>query len=189
MKEPICVKMNGHVKIRDKDTQEVILDESNAIHPQHMASIIAKALSRESNGYIFSLAFGNGGTFLNSSNQLVYRPSNTVGIANLYNTTYTVQVDDQTAGTSSTNSVISSPSSAPSISSLITITAQLGANEPTGQALTDNVTLNPNSLFTFNEMGLKSSDGLLLSHLVFSPVEKTANRAFEIIYTLTVSVS
>jgi hypothetical protein len=36
---------------------------------------------------------------------------------------------------------------------------------------------------------LKAADGSLLTHLVFSPFEKTANRAFLIIYTLTISVS
>jgi hypothetical protein len=189
MKESLQVKLHGHVLIRDADTHEVIVDKCNAIHPQHMASVIAKALARDLNGYIFSLSFGNGGTFLNSSNQLVYRPPNTVGAAQLYSQTYNVQVDEQSTGTPSTNSVISAPSVAPAITSIITITAQLNANEPSGQATADNVTTNPNSTFTFDEIGLMAPGNLLLSHLVFSPFEKTANRAFQIIYTLTVSVS
>ena len=191
MKEPIQVKIDGHVIIRDVVTCEVVFDETNAIHPQNMALVIARALSRDPNGYIFNLVFGNGGTFLNSSNQIVFRPPNTVGASTLYNQTYSVQVDDQSAGTPNTNSVISSQSTARAITSIITVTAELNASEPNGQASADNVTTNPNSTFTFDELGLTTNDSppLLLSHLIFSPFEKTANRAFQVIYTLTVSVS
>ncbi len=114
-----------------------------------------------------------------------------VGASTLYNQTYSVQVDDQSAGTPNTNSVISSQSTAPAITSIITVTAELNASEPNGQASADNVTTNPNSTFTFDELGLTTNDSppLLLSHLIFSPFEKTANRAFQVIYTLTVSVS
>ena len=53
----------------------------------------------------------------------------------------------------------------------------------------DGVTTNPNSAFTFDELGLKTVDGLLLSHIVFNPIEKNAQRELIISYTLTVSVS
>jgi hypothetical protein len=189
MKEKLNVSVNGHVMIRDAVTNEVIVDKCNAIHPQNMAYVIAKALSRDSNGYIYKLCFGNGGTFFNSSNQIVYRPPNTVGSADLYGLTYEVQVDDQSTGTPSTNSVASSQSASPAITSIVTITAQLNANEPAGQASADNVTTDPDAPFMFDEVGLKTTDDLLLSHLIFSPFEKTANRAFLIVYTLTISVS
>jgi hypothetical protein len=193
MKESLQVNIKGRMVIRDVETNEVCLDQCNAIHPQNMASVIARALSRDPNGYIYFLSFGNGGTFLNTNNQLVFRPPNTIGAANLYNPTYTIQVDEQSSGTPATNSTISAQSTPPAITSVITITAQLNANEPSGQAVADNITTNVNGAtkapFIFDEVGLKSSDGLLLSHLVFTPFEKTANRAFLIIYTLTVSVS
>jgi hypothetical protein len=191
MKEMLQVGVNGRVKIFDADTKELILDKCNAIHPQHCALIIAKALSRDitTSPGIFSLNFGNGGTFYNSSNQLVYRPPNTVGAATLYNQTYSVQVDDQAVGTPPTNSVTAAPATSPSINSIVTITAQLNANEPSGQAVADNITTNPDAPYMFDEIGLKSSDGLLLSHVITSPIEKTANRAFFIIYTLTISIS
>lgn len=191
MKEQLRVKMNGHVVIRDLVSNEIVVDESNAIHPQNMALIIARALSRDivTSPGIFSMAFGNGGTFFNSSNVLIYRPPNTIGSsATLYNQTYSVQVDDQTAGAGA-NSVTYAPSTNPAITSIVTVIAQLSAGEPVGQATADNVTVDPNAPFVFDEVGLKSSDGLLLSHLIFSPFEKTANRAFLITYTLTISVS
>jgi hypothetical protein len=186
--ENFRIKVNGHVQIKDSDGN-VLLDKKNAIHPQNMATVIARGLSRDADGYIYKLCFGNGGTFFNSSGQIVYRPPNTIGTADLYNLTYEVNVDDQSTGTPVTNSVTSSASPSPAITSIVTITTQLNANEPAGQAVQDNVTVDPESLFTFDEIGLKSPDGLLLSHLVFNPFEKTGNRAFLITYTLTISVS
>jgi hypothetical protein len=179
----------GRVVIHDQATGEMVLDKKNAIHPQNMALVIARALARDDNGYIFNLCFGNGGTFLNSSGQINYRAPNVIGAADLYNVTYVVQVDDQSIGTPPANSVVSLPSPTPATTAMIVVTAQLSASEPAGQAPADNITTNTESLFTFDEIGLKTQDGLLLSHLVFSPIEKTANRSFLITYTLTVSVS
>lgn len=189
MKDLIKIGTMGRVVIQDVETGEVIMNKSNAIHPQHMALILSRGISRDQNGYIFSIAFGNGGTFLNSVNQIVYRPPITIGNATLYNQTYSVQVDDQSTGTPSTNSVTSSPSTNPAITSIVTIIAQLNSTEPAGQAVTDNLTTSVNSTYTFNEMGLMSPDGLLLTHLTFNPFEKTSNRAFLVTYTLTIGVS
>ena len=191
MNEIVKTEIKGRMIIRDLETNEIVRDHTNAIHPQNMALLIARALSRDSNGYIYSLSFGNGGTFYNSSQQIVYRPPITIGSsANLYNQTYSVQVDDQSTGTPITNSVLSASSLSPAISSTITVTAQLNANEPLLQAAADNLPLNATTqMFMFDELGLKSSDGMLLSHLIFSPFEKTSNRAFLITYTLTVLVS
>jgi hypothetical protein len=187
--EELKVTASGHVFIQDASSGEVVVDEHNEVHPQNMALIIARALARDSFGSVYRMYFGNGGTFYNSSGSIVYRPPNTIGAANLYNPTYYVNVDEQSAGTPESNSVVSSASPSPAITSVVTITAQLNANEPAGQASGDNVTSDPDAPYVFDEVGLKSEDGLLLSHLIFSPFEKTGNRAFRIIYTLTISVS
>jgi hypothetical protein len=135
------------------------------------------------------MSFGNGGTFFNSSSQIVYRSPNVIGDSDLYNLTYEVQVDEQSTGTPVSNSVTSSSSPSPSITSIVTATALLSAGEPSGQASADNVTTDPESPYVFDEIALKTSDNLLLTHLIFSPIEKTANRAYVINYTLTISVS
>jgi hypothetical protein len=191
MKERFQVGVAGHVLVRDAITNQILVDKNNAIHPQNMALVIARSLSRDTltTPGIFSMAFGNGGTFFNSSGVLIYRPPNTVGSATLYNQTYSVQVDDQSAGTPATNSVTFAQSTSPAITSIVTVIAQLSAGEPSGQSSADNINVNPNAPYMFDEIGLKSSDGLLLSHIVFNPFEKTANRAFLITYTLTISVS
>lgn len=177
----------GKVFIHDIATGEQLLEKKNAIHPQNMARAIARALAGEDNGGIFKMVFGNGGTYINGLSQVVYKSPNTLGATGLYNQTYEVQVDERDSATPLTNSVVSVPSPAPAITSLAIVTARLGANEPSGQASSDDVTVDPESDYTFDEIGLMTSDGLLLSHLVFNPIEKTANRAFLITYSLTIS--
>lgn len=187
--EAIPCRAIGRVVIHDAVTGETVLDKKNAIHPQNMALAIARSLARDDNGYVFKMCFGNGGTFLNSSNQINYRSPNIVGAADLYNLTYEIQVDEQSVGTPVTNSVVALQSPPPALTSLVVVTAQLGANEPAGQSIADDTTFDPNAPFFFDEVGLKTADDLLLSHLVFSPIEKTGNRAFLVTYTLTISVS
>jgi len=179
----------GEVCIQDASTLEVLRKKKNAIHPENMALAIARSLSRNDNGFVYMMSFGNGGTFLNSSNRIIFRSPNTLGAANLYNPTYEVIVDAKTEGAPQTNSVIPSQSPSPSITSVVSVTCILAANEPAGQQVASNLTNDPNSTFFFDELGLKTADGLLLSHLIFTPIEKTANRAFLITYTLTISVS
>ena len=183
-------KIKGHVLIKDKNTGEVLCDKFNAVHPQNMAKVLARGLANEPNQQIFQIALGNGGTYIDSTQSIVYNSPNIVGIsADLYNTTYTEVVDDGNSGVGIGNSVISQAAPSPDISSLVICTIQLSANEPAGQATTDGVTTNPDSLYTFDELGLKTIDGLLLSHIVFNPIEKNAQRELIISYTLTVSVT
>lgn len=190
MNELLNVQIHGHVKIQDAETGALVLAKSNAVHPQNMATVIARSLAKDSNGTIFKMCFGNGGTFFNSSQQIVYKTPNIIGLsADLNHLTYEVFVDEQDAGTPVTNSVTASSSPSPSITSIVTVVAELGASEPSGQAVSDDITTNPESLYVFDELGLKTADNLLLSHLIFSPIEKTSNRAFIITYTLTISIS
>jgi hypothetical protein len=186
-KENLTLKVVGHIQIKDKNTGEIIRDVYNAVHSQNMAKIIARSLSRESNGFVHKLCLGNGGTYLNSSDQIVYRTPNVTGNATLYNQTYEEIVDDSDGSVPVGNSVVSAVSPPPAITSLIVCTMELDPAEPIGQAVADDVPSNPD--FVFDELGLKSSDGLLLTHVVFSPIAKTANRGFSVTYTLTVSVS
>lgn len=189
MHDSLNFKMIGRVQIQDLETGILVREEFNEIHPQNMALIIARALARDDNGAIYSMSFGNGGTFTNSSGTIVYRPPNTIGASELYNPTYSVLVDEQAVGTPVTNSVTSAASPSPAITSVVTVIAQLNANEPAGQAIDDASTVDSEAPYIFDEIGLKSQDGLLLTHMVFSPFEKAGNRAFLFTYTLTISVS
>lgn len=192
----ISTKIKGHVLIQDKATGEVLLDKMNAVHPQNMAKIIARGLANEPNQQIFKIALGNGGTFIGSDAKIVYNPTVTQGLnAKLYNKTYEEVVDDSFATAANLykgNSVISQASpDSNDTSSLVICTIQLSAKEPVDQAATDSQTTNTESAYTFDELGLMTADspGLLLSHIIFNPIEKNQQRELIISYTLTISVS
>jgi hypothetical protein len=192
----INTKMNltvhGHVKAIDADTLEVLIDADNAIHPQNIARIIARGLAHEPSSWIDSMQLGNGGTHIDASLNISYLLPNITGTsAQLYKSTYSEVIDSSSISVGPGNSVISAASPSPAITSIVTCVMNLDANEPAGQAVSDNITTNPDSLYTFDELGLFSNEvpPRLLTHLIFSPIEKTANRSIIITYTLTISVS
>lgn len=212
MKDTFKTTVTGHVQVLD-DQGRVLVSKANAIHPGNMATAIARGLSNASNSQIFKLKLGNQGTYVDSSQQIVFRPPNTTGVsADLYNPTYVEVVDDADAGVGVGNSVTFTniPSST---STRVIITAVVSANEavnrPTDESDTDTdddggldgVDSTPTEgEFFFDELGLftagtgtpdllNETDELMLSHLVFSPIEHTGNRELTFVYTLTITVT
>lgn len=211
MQEIMKTKVSGHVLAYYTDNGEVLVDKENAIHPKNMATAIARGLSNTTNYQIYKLKLGNQGTYIDSSQQIVFRPPNVSGdTADLYNPTYVEVVDDGDAGVGAGNSVTFSNIPA-STNTRVIITAVISANEAinratdTAETATSTVdpdtdaTLDPDSQFFFDELGLftKETSGtildgageLMLSHLIFSPIEHTGSRELTIVYTLTISVS
>lgn len=204
--------INGHVVIRDRATNEVLLDAHNDIHPKNMATAIARGLSNAANSQIFKIKFGNRGTFINGSQQIVFNTPNTVADdADLYNPTYVEIIDDADAGVGIGNSVTFTNIPSTTMTRVI-VTCVISANEGfsnpsdilnAGQlqqagSTTDDGSVSP---YFFDELGLftKQTSGtssdlnpageLMLSHLIFSPIEHTGNRELVMTYTLTISVS
>lgn len=166
--------IKGHVVIQD-DLGNVLLDEHNAIHPQNMGRVIARALAREGNSWVHRIAFGNGGTIVDAAYQITYRTPNdgqspdTAGWASrLYNETYSEIVDDLSVSVNDgpgadptsinnvNNSVISYTGSPNPLESTVVIRCTLNPDEPKNQYVTDNLspTEITESLFTFDELGL-----------------------------------
>ena len=188
-KSIVGLDISGYVKITDAKTGEIIFSGCNDIHNQNMARVIARGLAHESDSYIHSIRLGNGGTHILPDLSYQFLPPNVVAInADLYNTTYTEIIDDVNSGSGAGNSVISSPAPTPSISSLVVNTIELSSIEPAGQPAAEGINLDPEAPFVFDELGLFSGDGLLLTHIIFSPREKTAASSFIIEYTLTIQV-
>lgn len=200
----VNVKFTNFVKIQDINTGEILVDDTNDVHPQNMARVIARGLAGEIDSNIFKIGLGNGGTYIDGAGVLKYQNANTVGIdASLYNETYFEVVD----GTVGNGNSITSTASLTNTTSLVTINLILDSNEPTGQWLTDtNAQTNPDNplsggySFEFDELGcfaknpefgnvVGAPEFLLLTHLVFHPMAKTQNRQLQLTYTLTVSVS
>lgn len=206
MKETLQTTVAGHVKIIDRATGEVLLDKPNAIHPKNMATAIARGLSNTANGQIFKLKLGNQGTYIDSSQQIAFRPPTTSGdTADLYNATYVEIVDELDSGVGAGNSVVFSNIPG-STSTRVIITCVISSNEAVNNP-TDSPggssSLNPEGNFFFDELGLftkqtgantpsnllNGTGELMLSHLIFSPIEHTGNRELTLVYTLTISVS
>ena len=72
IKEKSGVVVKGHIKIHDPNTGEVYVDKRNAIPHENMS--IAPAESLATQGMIYEMSFGNGGTSVdpNRNNYLFY---------------------------------------------------------------------------------------------------------------------
>lgn len=175
-KENINFVVDGHVLIKD-DLGNTLLDKKNAVHPQNISRVIARALSNESNFWIHRIAFGNGGTQVSANLDVTYNTPND-GItpdpagysSQLYNETYWEIVDESNAliGTGPGAVQADDPASVEHTSgpgvrssenggvSQVIISVTLNPSEPTGQAANSFLgsSENPEESFTFDEIGL-----------------------------------
>lgn len=175
----------GTLKIVDKTTNEVLVEQQNAVHFGNLSAAIAKALAGDSNGHIKFVAFGNGGTSITELGTIFYRAPNVSVLrdetAALYNETYQ---KDVSVGTDENNiAVILSNVNYADVK--VTVTLDFG--EPADQDLVDNATNNDGD-YVFDEIALKTAEGLFLTHIIFHPVQKALNRIIEIEYTLRIQM-
>ena len=183
----------GMVKIFDPISQEVFVDKKNAIHYENMSEAIALSLGNKANGFISEMHFGNGGTTVDPTGVITYLPANTnVQNADLYSPQYFKIIDDTNAANTDPlrNKIVVAHTPGLVYSDII-VSCLLDYGEPSGQAAFDN-SQDLNGQFVFDELGLKgfstSGDGLgkLLTHVIFSPVQKSLNRLIQIDYTVRI---
>lgn len=183
--------MQGHILIRDKETKEEIINKRNAIHFENMSVALARALANKDNGPLFQMSFGNGASNINGLGIITYLPPNTVGqTADLYNETYS-EIIDSNRGAPVDNTIEIVHQSGALFTDIV-INVTLGFGEPAGQSAFDDAN-NSNGEFIFDEIGLKSyaldeNDRLLLTHVIFNPVQKSLNRVIEVLYTLRIQM-
>ena len=80
------VMMEGHIKIFDPETGEVLVDKRNAIHYENMSQALANSLANKTTGFVHEMAFGNGGTSVDPTGIITYLTPNSTGTnATLYN--------------------------------------------------------------------------------------------------------
>jgi len=190
MKVPLDIK--GFIRIEDYDTNEVVLDVSNAIHFENMSEALAMSLANRDNGRIYSLAFGNGGSSVDQTGIVTYLSPNVVGQnADLFNQTYQKIVNDtHVANTDPSQNHLAVQHIPGRVYTDIVVTCVLDYGEPVGQHAFDNATDMSNE-FVFDEMGLKVWNGSetnlrLVTHAIFNPVQKALNRRFKIYYTIRI---
>ena len=194
--EEILIRIEGHVKIfeyeniedmGDESKATVLLDQRNAIHNEHMSLAVARSLGNRENGSVYSMHFGTGGATIDPLGNILFSTPNTSGSADLNTPVYFEVVDDNRGAPDGNQMAIRHISG--ELFSDLEIRCVMDKTEPFGQPAFDNVGSNINtSTFVFDEIGLKTEDGLLLTHIVFSPVEKAANRIIEVVYTLRIRI-
>jgi hypothetical protein len=189
---PGLAQIQGFVKIFDPVSGEILVDKKNAIHYENISIAMAQTLSNRNVGYIYQMAFGNGGSSVDPTGVITYLPPNTTGQnADLYNQTYAKVVDDNSAANTDTanNNMTVLPTSGKVYTDIL-VSCLLDYGEPGGQQAFDNST-NFNGEYVFDELGLKSWNGSadnlrLITHVIFHPVQKSLNRQIQIDYTLRI---
>lgn len=188
-------KIIGHCHIRDFDTSEVLMDKDNSINFENMSYALALSLANRPNGNLMRMAFGNGASSVSAVGGVTYLPPNVTGQdAQLYNQTYQKFVDDLSPlDTDPVDNFMRVNHTSGATFSDVVVTCLLDYNEPSGQAAFDD-SVDTNGIYIFDEIGLLTYDpstttGLLLSHVIFHPVQKSLNRRIEVIYTLRIVMS
>jgi hypothetical protein len=188
----IPIGVEGFLKIYDPNNGETFVDKHNAIHYENMSIALAQGLANKNLGYIYAMAFGNGGSSVDPTGVITYLPPNVTGQnTDLYNQTYIKVVDDNSAAnTDPTKNKLSVLHTSGQVYTDVLVSCLLDYGEPPGQQAFDNST-NFNGDFVFDELGLKSWQGsasnlILLTHVIFHPVQKSLNRQIQIDYTVRI---
>ena len=182
----------GHIKIHDPETNQVFVDKRNAIHYENMSVAMVNSLSNQGYGTVYQMIFGTGGTTVDPTGLITYLTPNTVGVnSSLYNQTYQKVVDQNAIENQDPirNKMEVRHISGATYSDIL-ISCLLDYGEPLDQEAFDN-SVDMNGEFVFDELGLKglgpnTSDGKLLTHVIFHPVQKSLNRLLQIDYTIRV---
>jgi hypothetical protein len=190
-KETTGIHVEGHIKIWDPVSAEVYVNKRNAIHYENISIGLAQSIANSGQGFIYEMAFGNGGTAVDPTGIITYLTPNSTGSnANLYNPTYSKVVDDRSSNNvDPTRNFIETRHVTGTNYTDVFVTCLLDYGEPSGQQAFDNAN-DSNSSYIFDELGLKSysttGNSLLLTHVIFHPVQKSLNRLIQIDYTVRI---
>jgi hypothetical protein len=185
------VKVQGHIKIYDPETKEVFVDKRNAIHYENFSLALVNSIGNQGYGWVSKMAFGNGGSRVDPTGIITYLTPNTIGQnATLYNQTYSKLVDAQNSSNlDPTRNYMESRHLTGTTYSDLLVSCLLDFGEPDGQLAFDNSS-NLDGQYVFDELGLVGYDAtgneLLLTHVIFHPVQKSLNRLIQIDYTVRV---
>ena len=191
------IYVRGHIKIFDPESGTVYIDKPNAIHYENFSKALASSVANKGQNFIYEMNFGNGGTSVDTTGIITYLPTNTTGQgSSLYNPTYTKVIDNTAvANADPANNKMTVSHIPGTIYTDILVSCLLDYGEPNGQDYFD-ISQNLNNEFVFDELGLRgrsidgtsglTSTGLLLTHVVFHPVQKALNRLIQIDYTVRI---
>jgi hypothetical protein len=190
-KDVTGIHIEGHIKIYDPISQEIYINKRNAIHYENISVALAESLANSSNGFVYEMGFGNGGTSIDPTGIITYLTPNTSGTnASLYNETYVKVVNQNSSNNlDPTRNFIETRHVTGTNYTDLFVTCLLDYGEPGGQSAYDTAN-NGESSYVFDELGLKgynsTGSSLLLTHVVFHPVLKSLNRLIQIDYTVRI---
>jgi hypothetical protein len=185
------IHIEGHIKIYDPISKEIYINKRNAIHYENMSIALAESIGNSGQGFIYEMAFGNGGTAVDPTGIITYLTPNSSGAnASLYNQTFAKVVNDRSSNNvDPTRNYVESRHVTGTNYTDVFVSCLLDYGEPDGQLAYDN-TNNNESAYVFDELGLKSysstGNSLLLTHVIFHPVQKSLNRLIQVDYTVRI---
>ena len=185
------IHIQGHIKIHDPESGEILINKRNAIHYENMSIALAESLGNSGESWINAMAFGNGGTTVDPTGIITYLTPNSTGTnASLYNKTYTKVVDDRSiSNVDPVRNKIETRHVSGTNYTDVFVSCLLDYGEPNGQDAFDTATDN-NASYVFDELGLLSYSAsgtpMLLTHVIFHPVQKSLNRLIQIDYTVRI---
>ncbi len=185
------IHIEGHIKIWYPETGEIAVNKRNAIHYENMSISLAESIANAGQGFIYEMAFGNGGTTIDPTGIITYLTPNSTGTnASLYNETYSKVVDDRSSvNIDPIRNKIETRHVTGTNYTDVFVTCLLDYGEPGTQDAFDNSN-NADGTFIFDELGLKSysttGTSRLLTHVIFHPVQKSLNRLIQIDYTVRI---
>jgi len=185
------VSLQGHIKIFDPETKEVFVNKRNAIHYENFSLALVNSIGNQGYGWVNKMAFGNGGSRVDPTGIITYLTPNSVGQnAALYNKTYEKSVDAaSSANLDPTRNFMEARHLVGATYSDLLVSCLLDFGEPSGQLAFDNSS-NLDGQYVFDELGLigldSSGNEVLLTHVIFHPVQKSLNRMIQIDYTVRI---
>jgi hypothetical protein len=191
-KDQTGIHIEGHIKIFDPISKEILVNKRNAIHYENMSYALAASLSNATDGgFIYQMNFGNGGTSIDPTGIITYLTPNTTGTnASLYNQTYQKVIDPNSSTNTDPTRNFTEIRHVTGVNYTdIFCTCLLDYGEPGGQSAYD-TTASGETTYVFDELGLqsysRSGSSLLLTHVIFHPVLKSLNRLIQIDYTVRI---
>lgn len=187
----------GHLVIKDKMTQEVLRDQKNAVHFGNLSSSIAEALASLDSGHIRYMAFGNGGTTIDSVGGIIYKEPDVSNSrdesASLYSEIFKKEIDQ-----TENNNALPILGSAGFADIKITVTLDFIETGLVQDSIDRAVSTESDAVFDeiavyTGSSGIAGSlantdEALLVTHVIFNPIQKSANRILEIDYTIRIQL-
>lgn len=186
-----AIDIQGHIKIYDPKSKEVFVDKRNAIHYENFSLALVNSVGNQGYGWVSQMSFGNGGSRVDPTGIITYLTPNTIGQnASLYNRTYSKSVDAASAANlDPTRNFMEARHIIGATYSDLMVSCLLDFGEPNGQLAFDNSS-DLDGQYVFDELGLvgydSSGNELLLTHVIFHPVQKSLNRMIQVDYTVRI---